>query len=135
MSAQIEDAGLRSLVYLWLEIASTHLLMWLANPGGLHTFQPHVHRYLADRYGHLAAVYRRRSKFRKAARLEEKAGLHLELGGDEDPPPAAALALGSTQRQIRVDAEGSGDPPPSKGKRLRIVPKRPPYTPDQIGRV
>jgi hypothetical protein len=107
--------------------------MWLANPTGLHSFQPHVHLYLADRYGRLAVGYRRRSKFGLAARVEEKARFQFDLGGGDEPPPAAALAIGSTERQILVDAEGFVDPPPSKGKGLRLVPKKPPHTPDQVG--
>jgi hypothetical protein len=120
---RIEGANLWELASLWLEVASTHVLMWIANPTGLHSFQPHVHLYLADRYGRLAIAYRRRSRLLIADRLEGKAKLHFDLGGGDEPPPAAALALGSTQRQL-IDADGTVDPTQKDSRLLPFVPKK-----------
>lgn len=97
----------------------------VANPTGLHSFQPHVHLYLADRYGRLAIAYRRRSRLSVADRLEAKARLHFDLGGGDEPPPAAALALGSAQRQVVVEADGTVDPTQQDSKLLPFVPKKP----------
>jgi hypothetical protein len=133
VSAKNEGAILRELVYLWFDVASTHVLMWIANPTGLHGFQPHVHLYLADQYGRLAVAYGRRSRFGMADRMKEKARFHFDLGGGDEPPPAAALSLGSRQRRILVDAEALVDPSSSKGKGLRLVPKKPPDNPDHVG--
>jgi hypothetical protein len=125
-SGRFAGASVREIVYLWLEVASTRVLMWVANPTGLHGFQPHVHLYLADRYGRLAAAYRHRSRFFMANRMADKANLHFDLGGGEhEPPPAAAVALGSTQRQVVVDAEGFVDPTLSEQKLLPFIPKKP----------
>ncbi len=132
MFARIDGASFRQVVCLWLEIACALVLMWLANPTGCYSFQPHVHLYLADRYGRLAVAYGRRSKFATAARLADKSTLHFNLGGGDEPPPAAALAIGSAQQQVLVEAEGFVDTPPSERNRLRLVPKKGPGMPDQM---
>jgi hypothetical protein len=132
-SAQNDGATLRALVHLWFEVASTHLLMWVANPTGMHSFQPHVHLYLADRYGRLAVAYGHRSGFRMAGRMADKARLHFELGGGDDPPPAAALALGGSRRQVRTDADAVSEAEPDESKVMRFVPKKPRSSVEQLG--
>jgi len=58
--------------------------------------------------------------------MTDKAKFHFDLGGGDEPPPAAALAMGSTQRQVVVNAEGLVDPSSQrKQKLLPFVPKKP----------
>jgi hypothetical protein len=132
-SARAADANLREIVYLWFEVGSTHALMWIANPTGLHAFQPHVHLYLADRYGRLAVAYGRRARFATADRLAKKASRHFELGGGDAPPPAAALALGIPKGQVQVDVDALSDEPPPRGKVVRFLPKKRPGSLEPVG--
>jgi len=119
-----EDLSLRALVCLWLEIITTRVLMWLANPTGRHAFQPHVHLYLADRYGRLATIHRRRARFIDSNRLADTAAFHAAIGDELAPPPAAALAVGSERRRVLVELEERTDPTENSGKLLPFVPRR-----------
>lgn len=120
-----QGTTLRSLAYLWYEVGFARVLMWLANPTGCHSFQPHVHLYLADRYSRLAAGYRHRSRFSAAYRLEQKAEQHFRLGGGDEPPPAVALAVAVNERRAAIDDDEYLDPTENEGAVLPFVPRKP----------
>jgi hypothetical protein len=60
-----------------------------------------------------------------ADRLAKKASLHFELGGGDEPPPAAAVALGSPKREVRVDVDALSGEAPHQRKVVRFLPKKP----------
>ena len=57
--------------------------------------------------------------------MTKKASLHFELGGGDEPPPAAALALGIPKALVQVDVDSLSDAPPPEGKVVRFLPKKP----------
>lgn len=87
------------------DLLSTRLLLALTLAEARGELRPEVHGFLADRYGRLAAHWRRAGWSAHAAALARKATRHAEAAGDE-PPPAAAMGLARSRRSVRVDARG-----------------------------
>ena len=87
------------------DVLSTRLLLALTLAGRHGALHPDVHGFLADRYGRLAAHWRRAGWSSHAAALAYKAEQHAEAAGD-DPPPAAAMGLPRHRRTVAVDARG-----------------------------
>ena len=88
------------------DVLSTRLLLALTLTGRHGALHPDVHGYLADRYGRLAAHWRRAGWRSHAAALAAKAAQHAEAAGDDDLPPAAAMGLPRHRRTVAVDARG-----------------------------
>ena len=99
-NASHRPSSLRAFATLSLDIFVARALMWVANPTGEHAFQPHVHLYLADRYGLLTRVCRRLGLVAMARAVEERATLHFAMGGGDEPPPAAAMALARPRSRV-----------------------------------
>jgi hypothetical protein len=76
--------------------------------------QPHVHLYLADHYRRLAWHHQQHGRVQRAQRLAIKASRHSCLGGGDEPPPAAALAMPVPRRPTFTQAIGrwSDEEPP-----------------------
>jgi len=86
------------------DLASTHVLLWLAHPSEDEVLRPEVHLFLADRYGRLARHHQRLGHARRALVLNQKAEEHCRLGGGNEPPPAVAMAMPVPSPRILVDA-------------------------------
>src|SRR2546422_11359499 len=78
---------------LRFDLASARALLWVAPASGTGEVEPDVHLYLGDRYRRLADHHFRHGRRGRAERLDAKARWHLRLGGGDDLPPAAALAM------------------------------------------
>jgi hypothetical protein len=87
------------------DVLSTRLLLALTLAESRGDLRPDVHGFLADRYGRLAAYWRRAGWSAHAVALARKASRHAEAAGDE-PPPAAAMGLPRRRRSVAVDARG-----------------------------
>ncbi len=93
-----------SLWQLRWDLASTHVLVWLARPSETRELRPEVHLFLADRYGRLARYHRRNGHGRRAVALDRKAEEHFRLGGGNEPPPAVAMAMPVPRPRVLVGA-------------------------------
>lgn len=93
-----------SLWRLRWDVASTHMLVWLAHPSATRVLRPEVHLFLADRYGRLARHHQRLGHARRASELDRMAEEQFRLGGGGEPPPAVALAMPVPRAQVLVDA-------------------------------
>jgi hypothetical protein len=87
------------------DLLSTRLLLALTLAGRHDALHPDIHGFLADRYGRLAAHWRRAGWSAHAAALAAKAAQHADAAGD-DLPPAAAMGLPRERRTVAVDARG-----------------------------
>jgi hypothetical protein len=93
-----------SLWRLRWDVASTHMLVWLARPSATRGLRPEVHLFLADRYGRLARHHQRLGHARRASELDQMAEEQFRLGGGGEPPPAVALAMPVPRAKVLVDA-------------------------------
>ena len=91
------------------DLASTHVLLWVANAGRSGTPTPDVHLFLYDRYWRLAEYHAEKGHRRRAAALRERAVQHYRLSGHDGPPFAAALALGRPRTLSFTEARGPND--------------------------
>jgi hypothetical protein len=66
-------------------------------------------------------------------KLAKKASLHFELGGGDEPPPAAAQAVGVPKAQVQVDVDSMSKEPPPEGKVVRFLPKKTPRSLEPVG--
>ncbi len=96
-------------------LATAHALLLVVDARGNAKLKPDVHLYFADRYFRLARHHHRRGNTRRENVLLEKARRHLDLGGGDPLPPAAALAMPVPRRPTFVEAIGWWDetPPPN----------------------
>ena len=99
-----------SLWQLRWDLASTHVLVWLARPSETRGLRPEVHIVLADRYGRLARHHQRLGHARRVVELDQKAEEHFRLGGGIEPPPAVAMAMPVPRPRILVDAVARARP-------------------------
>jgi hypothetical protein len=99
-----------SLWQLRWDLASTHVLVWLARPSETRGLRPEVHLFLADRYGGLALHHHRLGHPKRALELDHKAEEHFRLGGGNEPPPAVALAMPIPRPRVLVDAVARAKP-------------------------
>jgi hypothetical protein len=88
------------------DLISARALLWVVTASCPGEVEPEVHRYLGERYRRLAAHHFRHGRRRKGERLEAKARWHLRLGGGDDIPPAAALAMPAPPRATLTQAIG-----------------------------
>jgi hypothetical protein len=88
------------------DLLSTHVLLAVANAGGVGTPRPEVHLFLGDRYERLAEHHRRRGARDRAQALAEKARWHYAQAGFDDDPRAAAMAMPVPRPRIFTDARG-----------------------------
>lgn len=86
------------------DLASTHVLVWLAHPSAGGELRPEVHLFLADRYGRLARHHQRLGHPKRAVALDHKAEEHFRLGGGDWPPPAVAMAMPLPRPKVLRDA-------------------------------
>jgi hypothetical protein len=98
------------------DVVSTRFLLALTLAEARGELRPEVHGFLADRYGLLAAHWRRAGWRAHAEALARKAARHAEAAGD-DLPPAASMGLPRERRTVAVDARG------------RVLPGRWPSSP------
>jgi hypothetical protein len=87
-----------------LDVASARALVWVARFGRDADLTPEAHLFFADRYSWLAEHHRARGRPQRASRFAALAQQHLDLGGFDDPPFAAALAMPRPARFLRTDA-------------------------------
>jgi hypothetical protein len=88
------------------DLWSVKLLLRLAHASGRGQPRPEVHRFLADRYARLAGCHQRAGHSDRARRLRAMSARHLEMGGDDGPPYAAAMATPRPRGPVVVDAVG-----------------------------
>ena len=93
-----------SLWRLRWDVASTHVLVWLARPSETTVLRPEVHLFLADRYGRLARHHQRLGHARRATELDLMAEEQFRLGGGGELPPAVAIAMPVPRPRVLVDA-------------------------------
>ena len=89
---------------LWLDVLCAQALVWVASFGREADLTPESHLYFADRYKRLAEHHRSRGRDDKAERLQSRAEHHLEAGGFDGPPFAAAMAMPRPRQWLRTDA-------------------------------
>jgi hypothetical protein len=99
-----------SLWQLRWDVASTHVLVWLARPSETRVLRPEVHFFLADRYGRLARHHQRLGHVRRAIELDQKAEEQFRLGGGCEPPPAVAMAMPAPRPRVLVDVVARAGP-------------------------
>ena len=102
----------RSVWGLRYDVLSARVLLGLSLAESRGEVRPEVHRFLADRYGRLAAHWRESGWRRHATALERKAWRHQAAAGDDDLPPAASMAMPRRRRATVVDARGAFHPRP-----------------------
>ena len=102
-----------SISRLRFDLASAKVLLWVASVGREADLTPEAHAYFYDRYRRLADWHRRRGHDARARRLQAKADEHLQLGGGDGPPYAAAMAMPRPRRWVVTNAvtRRSLDPP------------------------
>ena len=86
------------------DLATTHVLVWIARPSVEKELRPEVHLFLADRYGRLARHHQRLGHVKRAIELNQKAEEYCRLGGWNEPPPAVAMAMPVPRPRLLVDA-------------------------------
>jgi hypothetical protein len=89
---------------LALSVARARALVWVARFGQDADLAPEAHLFFADRYSWLAEHHRARGRQRRASRFAALAQHHSDLGGFDDPPFAAALAMPRPAQFLRTDA-------------------------------
>ena len=95
-----------SIFRLRADLISARVLVWAARVGRDADLTPEAHLYFSDRYRRLAAFHRARGHDARARRLQAKADEHDRLGGGDDPPYAAAMAMPRPRRWLATDAIG-----------------------------
>ncbi len=99
-----------SLWQLRWDVASAHVLVWLARPSESRVLRSEVHLFLADRYGRLALHHRRLGHTTRAIELDQKAAKEFRLGGGSEPPPGVAIAMPVPRPRVLVDVVAHSGP-------------------------
>jgi len=87
---------------LLLDVVSIKILVWAFGGDG-ELLDSHL--FFFDRYSDLADYHRQRGQIAKAARLAAMAGAFYQAApGDDEPPPAAAMAMQAARPMIRTKA-------------------------------
>ena len=97
-----------SITALRLDLLTARALVWVVSVGRNVELTSEAHIYFFDRYQRLADYHRRRGHRARASRLQEKADEHLELGGGDGPPYAAAMGMPRPRHWLATDAVSKG---------------------------
>jgi hypothetical protein len=98
---------------LLLDLVAAKLLVWVASVGRDAELTPDAHLFFADRYQRLAAHHLRRGRLLKAERDQQRAIEHLDAGGFDGPPFAAAMAMHRPKQLIITNAVSRVSLPPN----------------------
>jgi hypothetical protein len=90
---------------IYTDLLAAWTLLRIA-PGAAAALSPEDHRFLAERYAQLAARWRRVGWRAHADALAARAGRHIDAAGDDDLPPAVAVAMPRPRPSVAVDARG-----------------------------
>ena len=87
-----------------LDVISARALVWVARFRRDADLTPEAHLFFGDRYHRLAEHHRRSGRPPRACRFEVLAQHHLNQGGFDDSPLAAAMAIPRPVNFVRTDA-------------------------------
>jgi len=95
------------------DLAWGHALLWVASFGRDVTPLPGTHLFFADCYLRLADIDERAGVLSRLGALRSKAAWHIAAAGpfpDDEPPPAAAMAMRAPLPADLVDARAHAAP-------------------------